>query len=122
MHVGSQYSQIVFIVNSSSVNGILKDTINLLPLDTSSITVVLEIEDYSLSCFEITIREFVVFGPALRDISSSFLYESVEPRKDEEKLSLGQFQFLVLRWCHILESTHQVVADTWRSFIGDFQT
>jgi hypothetical protein len=122
MHVGPQYSQIIFIVNSASINCILKDTINFLPLNTSGISVILEVQDDSFSCFEITIREFVVFGPALRDISSSFLNESVEPRKDEEKLGLGQFQFLVLRWCHILECTHQVVADTWRSLIGDFQT
>jgi hypothetical protein len=122
MHVGPQYSQIVFIVNSASINCILKDTINFLPLNTSGISVILEVQDDSFSCFEITIREFVVFCPALWDIGSSFLYESVEPRKDEEKLSLGQFQFLVLRWCHILECAHQVVADTWRSLIGDFQT
>ena len=122
MHVCSQNSQVILIVYSASIDRILKYAINLLPLDTSCIAIILEVKDDSFSCFKITIRKLVVFCPALRDISSSFLNESVEPRENEEKLCLGQFQLLALGWCDILECTHQVVADTWGSLISDFQT
>jgi hypothetical protein len=42
------------------------------------------IENDSLSSFEVTIRELIVLGPTLRNIGSSLLNESVEPRKDEQ--------------------------------------
>lgn len=122
MHIGSEDSQIVLIVNSSSVNCIFKNTVNFLPLDTSCIAIVLQVKDHSLSSFEITIGEFVVFSPALWDISSSFLDECMKPRENEEKLSFSKFQLLSLGWSNVLESTHQVVTNTWRSFISYFQT
>ena len=122
MHVGAQNSQVVLIVNSASINCILKDTINLLPLDPSGVTIVLEVKNNCLSSFEITIGEFVVFSPTLRDISSSLLDESMEPRENEEKLSLGKFQLLALGRSDVLEGTHQVVTDSWWGFIGNLKT
>ena len=121
MHICSQNTQIIVIVDSSAINSIFKDTIDFLPLNARVISFVLQIQDNSLSSLQVTIRELVIFGPTLWNIGSSLLDKSVVPRENEKKLSLGQFQLLTLSWSNILEGPHQVVSDTWRSLVGNLQ-
>jgi hypothetical protein len=80
MHVSPKDSKIIFVIDSATINSVLKDTVDFLPLNTCSVSFILEIKDDSFTCLKITIREFVIFSPSLRNIGPSFLDQGMEPR------------------------------------------
>jgi hypothetical protein len=74
------------------------------------------------SCFEITIGELVVLDPTLRDVSTSLLDQSVEPRKDKQKLHFGRLLLVHLLWHHVLQGSLEVIANARWSLISYLKT
>lgn len=70
-----------------------------------------------LSCLEVTEGELVVLAPALWDVLAPLLDQGVEPREDEEQLSL----LCVLRGGHVIEGPLQVVSQARWRLVSDFQ-
>lgn len=123
LDVSTENSQVVGVVDTSTVNGILKDTINLLPLKVATLALLDDVEERQLACLDVTEGELVVLAPALRNVLASLLDESMEPREDEQKLRHHWHLLLnFLRWSNVLEGSHQVVLDTRRSLVGDLET
>jgi hypothetical protein len=119
VHVGAEDAHIELIVNTTTINGILQNTINLLPLGDLSSSILGKLTEDLLSGFQITVRELVVFDPALRNVCSSFLQDGMEPGKNKQHLDLNRTGWLFRS--HILESTSHVVSHTRRSLISDFE-
>jgi hypothetical protein len=122
VHVGSEDPHIEIVINSSSVNCVFKYAIDFLPLDSGCVAIIFKSENYSLSSFQVSIRKLIVFCPSLGNVGSSFLNESMEPREDEEKLSLLLINILTLCWSDILECPLKIVSNSRRCFISDFKT
>ena len=83
MHVSPKDSKIIIVVDSATINCVLKDAVDFLPLNACCVSFILEIKDYGFSCLKITIRELIIFSPSLRNICPSFLDEGMEPRQNE---------------------------------------
>jgi len=71
------------VIDTSSINGVLEQTKDLLPGWGLSFLGVNKATKDLLSSFEITIGELVVLHPTLRDELTSLLDESMEPGKQE---------------------------------------
>jgi len=122
LHVGTENSHIVLIVDSTSIDGVLKDTVDLLPLDTSSLCLIKDVDKDALSSLEISIGELIVLDPTLWDVGPSLLNDGVEPGQDEQELHLVWLLTNSLLWSDILECPLQVVSHTWWCLVGDLQT
>lgn len=79
LDVGSQYSEIIDVVDAATVDGILENTIDLLPLHLAALAFRGDVEQSKLASFHVTKRELVVLAPALRDVLATFLDKCVEP-------------------------------------------
>jgi len=79
LHVGPQHTHIKLIINTSSINSILQDTIHLLPSNIVSFHFLDNTVNNLFTSHEITIGELVVFDPTLWDVCSSLLQQGVEP-------------------------------------------
>ena len=119
-HVGAKHTHIVVIINSSTINTVFEDTVDLLPSRRSLFAFSQDFAENLLSSFEITIREFVVLDPALRDVSSSLLDQSMEPTQDEQQLGpLRSVRSGGSGRNHRLEGPVEVVLDTRRGLVGN---
>ena len=120
LHVSSQNAHVKFIIHSATINSVLENTVNLLPSDLATLS-----DETSKDLFtshEVTVGELVVLDPALRDVSSSLLQQGVEPRKDEQKLSLLVASARLTLRHDVLERALEVVLYAWRGLIGDLET
>lgn len=122
MHVRAKHTHIELVINTSSVDGVLEQTENLLPRWRLSPAGIDEATEDLFSCLEITVGEFVVLDPTLRYELTSLLNEGMEPRKKEHQGQFGLILRLARSRNYLLEGSLQVVANTRRSLIGDFQT
>jgi len=73
LHIGPEHPQIEVIINPATIYGILKNSIDLLPLWGSSFALCMHGCKSKLSSLEITERELVVFTPALWNVLSPLL-------------------------------------------------
>jgi len=89
LHVSSKDSQIEIIIDPSTINGILEYSVNLLPLRSASLGLFMDSRQGQLSSLQISETKFIVLTPALWNILSSFLYQSMEPRKYKQQLLMG---------------------------------
>jgi hypothetical protein len=120
LHVSSQNTHVKFIIDSATVNSVLKNTVDLLPSDLTTLSD--ETGKDLFTSHEITVGELVVLDPALRDVSSSFLQQGVEPGKDEQKLSLLVASARLTLRHDVLERALEVVLHARRGLICDLET
>lgn len=122
LHVRAQDPHVELVVDTSSVDGVLKQPKDLLPGWGLPFLGVNKSTKNLLSGLQITIGEFVVLNPALRNELTSLLDEGMEPRKQEHKRKLSLVLGLSRCRNDLLEGSLQVVANTRRSLVGNLQT
>ena len=122
IHVGSQDTHVEFVVDASSIDGIFEQAENLLPGRTTVLRLLQQSCEDHLSGLQVTIRELVVFDPALWDELATFLDQGVEPGEHEEDLHLRLVRVVISRRSHILERSLQVVPHSRWRLIGDLLT